>query len=135
MHNLRHEHKKANFPYHQLLQANQQVKARQIVKVCLDDSKLGKKKRSIASLNCARTKVKNCVLYSGGCCLLKGNDGLNAPETVKAVFDQVVKEKGTKESFEKLLSKETWDKRVQCIRVSDWIYLLFKGFLTVVGKP
>ena len=57
---------------------------------------------------------------------MKGNDGLDARETVKAVFDEVVKEKGTKEAFEKLLSEETWDKRVQCMRVPDWIYLLFK---------
>ena len=162
MHNLRHEHKKANFPYHQLLQANQKVKARQIVKVCLDDSKLGKKKRSIAPLkvdddlspSSKRKKVRqaaaavmksvtqlcesegeNLGTVLGECCLMKGNDGLDARETVKAVFDQVVKGKGTKHAFEKLLSEETWDKRVQCMRVSDWIYLLFKGFLTVVGKP
>ena len=62
----------------------------------------------------------------GECCVMKGNDGLVARETVKAVFDEVVKEKGTKEAFEKLLSEETWDKRVQCMRVPDWIYLLFK---------
>ena len=42
------------------------------------------------------------------------------------MFDEVVKEKGTKEAFEQLLSEETWDKRIQCMRVPDWIYLLFK---------
>lgn len=62
----------------------------------------------------------------GECCLMVGKDGQDAQETVKAVFDGVVKEKGVQKAFSKLLSEEVWVKRVQCMRVPDWTYLLFK---------
>ena len=62
----------------------------------------------------------------GECCLMTGKDGSDAQETVRAVFDVMVKEKGVQKSFRKLLSDEVWDKRVKCMRVPDWIYLLFK---------
>lgn len=48
----------------------------------------------------------------GECCFMKGNDGFDVREIVKAVFDEVVKEKGIKEVFEKVLFEEIWDKRV-----------------------
>jgi len=62
----------------------------------------------------------------GECCLMTGKDGSDAQETVRAVFDVMVKEKGVQKSFRKLLSEEVWEKRVECMRVPDWIYLLFK---------
>ena len=62
----------------------------------------------------------------GECCLMTGKDGSDAQETVKAVFDVMVKEKGVQKSFRKLFSEEVWEKRVECMRVPDWIYLLFK---------
>ena len=62
----------------------------------------------------------------GECCLMTGKDGSDAQETVRAVFDVMAKEKGVQKSFRKLLSEEVWDKRVECMRVPDWIYLLFK---------
>ena len=67
----------------------------------------------------------------GECCLMTGKDGSDAQETVRAVFDVMVKEKGVQKSFRKLLSDEVWDKRVECMRVPDWIYLLFKLVTTV----
>jgi len=57
---------------------------------------------------------------------MTGKDGSDAQETVRAVFDVMVKEKGVQKSFSKLLSEEVWEKRVECMRVPDWIYLLFK---------
>lgn len=62
----------------------------------------------------------------GECCLMTGKHGQDAQETVKAVFDGVIKEKGVQKAFSKLLSEEVWEKRVKCMRVPDWIYLLFK---------
>ena len=62
----------------------------------------------------------------GECCLMSGTDGLNARQTVKSAFDTVAEEKGTRRAFTKLLSEETWSKRVECMRVPDWIYLLLK---------
>ena len=57
---------------------------------------------------------------------MTGKDGSDALETVRAVFDGMVKEKGVQKSFRKLLSDDVWDKRVECMRVPEWIYLLFK---------
>ena len=62
----------------------------------------------------------------GECCLMSGTDGLNDRQTVKSAFDTVAEEKDTRRAFTKLLSEETWSKRVECMRVPDWIYLLFK---------
>ena len=57
----------------------------------------------------------------GECCLMTGKDGSYAKETVRAVFDVMVKEKGVQKSFRKLLSDEVWDKRVECMRAPGWI--------------
>ena len=62
----------------------------------------------------------------GECCLMRGEDGQDARETVKSAFDTVAGEKGVRKAFSKLLSEETWAKRIECMRVPDWIYLLFK---------
>lgn len=62
----------------------------------------------------------------GECCLMTGKNGSDAQETVRAVFDVMVKEKGVQKSFRKLLPEEVWEERVECMRVPDWIYLLFK---------
>lgn len=62
----------------------------------------------------------------GECCLLTGNDGRDARESVQSVFDLMIEEKGVLKTFAKLLSEEAWNKRVQSMRVLDWIYLLFK---------
>ena len=62
----------------------------------------------------------------GECCLLTGEDGRAARESVQSVFHSMVEEKGVQKAFAKLLPEEAWNKRVQCMRVPDWIYLLFK---------
>ena len=51
---------------------------------------------------------------------------MTSPHPRRAVFDVMLKEKGIQKSFRKLLSEEVWEKRVECMRVPDWIYLLFK---------
>ena len=60
------------------------------------------------------------------CCLMTGDDGHRAQDSVKATIDAVVEEKGVRKGFSKLISEETWDKRIQSMRVPDWMYLLFK---------
>ena len=115
---------------------NPRKKKRSIAQLKVDDdlspsSKRKKVRQAAAAVMKSVTRLcenegEKLGTILGECCLMKGNDGLVARETVKAVLDEVVKEKGTKEAFEKLLSEETWDKRVQCMRVPDWIYLLFK---------
>ena len=62
----------------------------------------------------------------GECCLLTGEDGRAARESVQSVFHSMVEEKGVQKAFAKLLPEEAWNKRVQCMRVPDWIYPLFK---------
>lgn len=60
------------------------------------------------------------------CCLLTGDEGLRVRDSIKAIIDAVTEEKGVRNAFSKLISDETWDKRVQTMRVPDWMYLLFK---------
>ena len=48
----------------------------------------------------------------GECCLMTGKDGSDAQETVKAVFDVMVKEKGVQKSFRKLFSEEAYHELV-----------------------
>ena len=62
----------------------------------------------------------------GECCCLTGKAGLEAREIFTRVFDSLVQEKGIRVAFSKLLSEEFWDERVQSMRASDWVYLLFK---------
>ena len=73
----------------------------------------------------------------GECCFMTGKDGQDALETVKSVFEKVVKIMGVQKALSKLLSNVVWMERVQCMRVPDWIYLLFKlkaDCLTGVGN-
>ena len=56
-----------------------------------------------------------------------GDDGLGARDAVICTFDNMVKEKGVLAAFSKLVSEDSWKKRVQEMRVPDWMmYLLFK---------
>ncbi|XP_067021392.1 uncharacterized protein [Acropora muricata] len=58
--------------------------------------------------------------------MMRGKDGQDVRETVKSVIDVMVAEKGARKAFEKLVSKDSWNERVKCMRVPDWMYLLFK---------
>lgn len=60
------------------------------------------------------------------CSLMTGNVGIDVRETVKSVVDAMVAEKGARKAFEKLVSEDSWNERVKCMRVPDWMYLLFK---------
>lgn len=60
------------------------------------------------------------------CCLSAGNDDLGAREAVISTFDNMVQVKGVRAAFSKLVSEESWQKRVKEMRVPDWVYLLFK---------
>lgn len=62
----------------------------------------------------------------GECCSLSGKAGHDTREVFRSVFDSFAQEKGVRVAFSKLISEEAWDKRVKCMRVPDWIYLLFK---------
>ena len=62
----------------------------------------------------------------GECCVNGGKDTTKAQEAVRSAFDVMVKEKGARETFSKLLSEETLDARVQSMRVPDWVLVLFK---------
>lgn len=42
------------------------------------------------------------------------------------VSQSMVVEKGAQKAFEKLVSEDSWNERVKCMRVPDWMYLLFK---------
>lgn len=61
----------------------------------------------------------------GGCCVNGGNDNVKAQEAVRSAFDVVVKEKGVRVAFSKLLSEETLTARIQSMRVPDWVLVLF----------
>lgn len=54
------------------------------------------------------------------CCLLPGND-LGAQEAVISTFDNMVQVKGVCAAFSKLVSEESWQKRVKEMRVPDWV--------------
>ena len=58
--------------------------------------------------------------------MMRGKDGQDVRETVKSVIDVMVAEKGARKAFEKLVSEDSWNERVKCMRVPDWMYLLFK---------
>ena len=60
------------------------------------------------------------------CCQLAGSDGDSARDVVISTLDSFVEEKGARTAFSKLVSDESWQKRLQEMRVPDWIYLLFK---------
>ena len=61
----------------------------------------------------------------GECSLWSGKENF-AQDTVKAVFDLMVDKKGVIPAFSSLLSEEVWQKRIECMRVPDWVYLLLK---------
>lgn len=55
-----------------------------------------------------------------------GKDTAKAQEAVRSAFDIMIKEKGARVTFSKLLSEETLDARAQSMRVPDWVLVLFK---------
>lgn len=59
------------------------------------------------------------------CSLWSGKENF-AQDTVKSVFDLVVDNNGVIPAFSSLLSEDVWQKRIECMRVPDWVYLLFK---------
>ena len=61
----------------------------------------------------------------GECCLLPGKEN-GAREAVSSTLDLMVKEKGARTAFTKLVSEEAWEKRIECMRMPDWFYLLYK---------
>ena len=62
----------------------------------------------------------------GECCINGGKDTAKAQEAVRSAFDVMVKEKGPRVAFSKLLSEETLNARAQSMRVPDWVLVLFK---------
>ena len=60
----------------------------------------------------------------GECCLLPGKEC--AREAVSLILDLMVKEKGARTAFTKLVLEEAWEKRIECMRMPDWFYLLYK---------
>ena len=62
----------------------------------------------------------------GECCRTTGKDGNQAHDIFMSVMDSMVKEKGSHVAFSKLISEEAWNKRLESMRVPDWIYLLLK---------
>ena len=60
------------------------------------------------------------------CSRMTGKEGQDVRETVKSIVDAMVAEKGARKAFEKLVSGDSWNERVKCMRVPDWMYLLFK---------
>lgn len=61
----------------------------------------------------------------GECSLWSGKENF-AQDTVKSVFDLMVDNKRVIPAFSSLLSEDVWQKRIECMRVPDWVYLLFK---------
>ena len=55
-----------------------------------------------------------------------GKDTTKAQEAIRSAFDVMVKEKGVRLTFSKLLSEETLDARAQSMRMPDWVLVLFK---------
>ena len=62
----------------------------------------------------------------GECCINGGKDTAKAQEAVRSAFDIMIKEKGARVTFSKLLSEETLDARAQSMRLPDWVLVLFK---------
>ena len=61
----------------------------------------------------------------GECCLLTKKVS-DARELFSSVMETVVKEKGVKVAFSKLIPEDVWEEKLKSMRVPDWIYLLFK---------
>ena len=57
----------------------------------------------------------------GECSLWSGKENF-AQDTVKSIFDLMVDKKGVIPAFSSLLSEEVWQKRIECMRVPDWVY-------------
>ena len=62
----------------------------------------------------------------GECCINGGKESAKAREAVRSAFDVMVKEKGARVAFSKLLSEETLNARAQSMRVPDWVLVLLK---------
>jgi len=78
-------------------------------------------------INLCERNGESLVNVLGECSrLLPGEDGRGIRELFTSVFDSLVKEKGFRTAFAKLVSEETWEERINAMRVPDWIYLLFK---------
>ena len=71
--------------------------------------------------------------------MMTRKDGQDVRETVTGkdgqdVRETMVTEKGARKAFEKLVSEGSWNERVKCMRVPDWMYRRknwgkIKGFL------
>ena len=83
---------------------------------------MGEKK--VNRVPCANGESLGSLL--GECCVNGGKDSVKAQEAVCSAFDIVVKEKGVRVEFSKLLSEEMLTARTQSMRVPDWVLVLFK---------
>lgn len=94
------------------------------------------KKRRIKEIAVAHIKKLNGLCESSGetlgtilgeCSILaREEDRHGVHGAIATAFDIMAQEKGAKKAFAKLVSEEVWDKRLQCMRAPDWLYLLFK---------
>lgn len=60
------------------------------------------------------------------CCRRAGEGGLEARGIFTSLMDTLVEEKGAHAAFSRLISEESWNKRLEDMRVPDWVYLLLK---------
>ena len=51
--------------------------------------------------------------------MMTGKDGQDVRETVNSVIAAMVAGKGARKAFEKLVSEDSWNERVKCMRVPD----------------
>ena len=112
------------------------ARKRRISELKVDEELLSKtKRRKIRERARSVIKELNRVCHAKGeslgsilgeCCINGGKDTAKAQEAVRSAFDIMIKEKGARATFSKLLSEETLDARVQSMRVPDWVLVLFK---------
>jgi len=112
------------------------VRKRRISELKIDEDLSPKtKRRKIRERTRSIVKQLDRVCYAKGeslgsilgeCCVNGGKDTAKAQEAIRSAFDVMVKEKGPRVAFAKLLSEETLNARAQCMRVPDWVLVLFK---------
>ena len=51
--------------------------------------------------------------------MMTGKDGQDVRETVNSVIAAMVAGKGARKAFEQLVSEDSWNERVKCMRVPD----------------
>lgn len=109
---------------------------RSIDEICADSDLLPstKRKKVRDTATTLMVEVENLCQRNGetlesilkACCKLAGSDGKSAREVVTKTLDSIVEEKGARTAFCKVISEESWEKRLKEMRVPDWKYLLFK---------